>query len=461
MLSFLKELLEKRIARDWNRRAGDQPGDQRGLMIGARVVDDGIVGDPVVLAQNRRAEHLMLLGKTGTGKSSLMDSLRDQDIAASRYFASADLHGEEQSFLLKTIALRERALRRDLSDRVIVIDPSDPEYSVGLNPLEGQDHADRYVQIAEFAQILKEKWHLDSFGARTDELLRNALYALGESNFTLIELGIFLVDGAFRSRCLALVTNEEVREYFVQRYDQMSDAMRRVMAEPVLNKVSLFISDRRFRHLLGQRRSTFSLVDALDRGCWIFLNLDKGRLGEQAVTFLSLFIAKIKHTFFARRSRQLYTLYCDEIQNLIAHGDALETMLAEIRKRGGSIVSANQYLAQCPAEVQAALLSVGSFGFFQLSGQDAQQIATMLDGGKSLAERLKNLPRRHLIVKTVHERWREAVVPIVKQPTADETDLYQRSRARWARRRTDIEAEIRSRREGGRGPSREALDAWE
>ncbi|HEY3826226.1 MAG TPA: hypothetical protein VGL82_16785, partial [Bryobacteraceae bacterium] len=239
-----------------------------------------------------------------------------------------------------------------------------------------------------------------------------------------------------------------------------TDAMRRLMAEPVLNKVSFFVSDIRFRHLLGQR-STFSIIDALDRGCWILLNLDKGKLGESAATFGSLFLAKFKHAFFARRRRELFTLYCDEVQNLVGFGGSLETMLAEVRKRGGGIVAASQFLGQFPQDMQAALLSVGSFGFFQLSGSDAQQIAAMLDGGKSLAERLKNLPRRHLIVKTVHERWCEAVVPAVRESDIDTSDLYRRSRARWARPRHEIEQEIRNRRGVARRANPEALNGWE
>lgn len=431
------------------------------LDLGAQVVDGEPVGKRVGIAQSRRAESLVLLGKTGTGKTSLIRHLERQDVDRGHYFATCDLHGEEMPFLLKTIAFRERALKKDLSDRLIVIDPADPDFSVGFNPLDGQEGHDRFIQIAEFAQILRERWHLDTFGARTDELLRNSLFAVAENGLTLVELAPFLGDAAFRSRCLANVTNPEVREYFELRYDQASDAMKRVLAEPVLNKISLFISDARFRHLLGQQHSTFSPIDAMDRGCWIILNLDKGRLGEQAATFGSLFVTKIKHAFFSRKRRELFTLYCDEIQNLVAYGGGFETILAEVRKKGGAMVTANQYLAQHPREMQNALLSAGSLGCFQLSGADAQQIAAILDGGKPLAERLKNLPRRHLVVKTAHERWREAVVPFVREPDIDSSDLYRRSRARWARPRREIEEEIQSRREVGRRTNSEALDGWE
>lgn len=459
----MKNFLEKFIAGSWNRRMSERKPrvNQDALDVGAQIVDGEPTGTRVGIPQNRRAESLALLGKTGTGKTSLIRHLQVQDLNHTRYFATCDLHGEEMPFLLKVIAMQERVLRKDLSDRVIPIDPADPAFSVGVNPLESQNGLDRFAQIAEFAQILKERWHLESFGARTDELLRNALYALAENGLTLVELAPLLGDADFRARCLIRITNAEVREYFAFRYDQASDAMRRVLAEPVLNKVSLFISDTRFRHLLGQQQLTFSLVEAMDRGRWIILNLDKGRLGEHAATFGSLFLTKFKHAFFSRRRRELFTLYCDEIQNLVAFGSGLETMVAEVRKRGGGIVAANQFLAQYPQDTQAAILSVGSFGFFQLSGADAQQIATMLDGGKSLAERLKNLPRRHLIVKTGHERWREAVVPTIREPNIDASDLYHRARARWARPRREIEEEIQSRRKVGHQIDSGALDGWE
>lgn len=460
----MNNFLEKLIARFWNRRAStaSSPTANRGTLdIGTRVLDGEPTGGRIGIAQSRRAESIALIGKTGTGKTSLLRSFKAQDVSRGRYFADFDLHGEEMGFLLKTIARREMALSTDFSDRVIPIDPSDPDCSVGMNPLEGHPGAERFAQIAEFAQILKNRWHLDSFGARTDELLRNTLYALAENGLTLIEIAPFLSDTEFRSRCLPQVTNIDIREYFELRYNQATEAMRRLMAEPVLNKISLFVSDARFRHLLGQQRSTFSLVDAMDRGCWILVNLDKGKLGEPAATFGSLFLAKFKHAFFARKRRELFTLFCDEVQNLVAFGGGLEVMLAEIRKRGGGIISANQFLGQFPQDMQAAVLSVGSFGFFQLSAADAQQVAAMLDGGKPLAERLKNLPRRHLIVKTVHERWSEAVVPTIQEPEIDASDLYRRALARWARPRPEIEEEIRSRRGAVRQSHREALNDWE
>jgi hypothetical protein len=455
--------LEQFIARHWNRRMARRPGmvNERALDLGAQVMDEQPVHRRVTVPQNRRAEHIAILGKTGSGKSFLLRYLATQDIAAGRGFVYFDLHGDATAFLIAAIADHERVVRKDLSDRLIVIEPADRDASVGLNPLEENSGDNRFVQVGDFAQVLRQRWQLDSFGARTDELLRNALYVLAENGHTLLELMPLLGDGGFRATCLKAVTNPEVKQYFELRFEQASEPMQAVMREPILNKTSAFTADPHFRHIIGQARSTFSILEAMESGRWIVLNLHKGALGEQAATLGSLFFTTIKNALFSRTTRTLFTLYCDEIQNLVAFGSGIETVLSESRKFGVSIVSANQFLDQYPPEMRAAILAVGTHIFFQLSSSDANQIAAALDGGKPLAELLKNLPPRHMIVKTGHERWREAVVPTVREPRVDWSDLYARSRARWARKREEIEAEIRNRQAGVGRSAKEVLDDWE
>lgn len=455
--------LEQLIVRLWNRSRSRRitATRSRGLDLGARVVNGDSVPGRVSIPQDRRAEHIAILGKTGTGKSSLLRYLATQDIASDRGFIYFDLHGDATNFLAATVANQERAQKKDLSDRLIVIAPADEESSVGLNPLDAESSANRFVQIAEFAQVLRERWHLESFGARTDELLRNSLHVIAENGFTLLELSPLLSHAAFRAKCLKKVSNPEIAQYFELRYGQVSEAMRALMREPILNKTSQFTSDRHFRHIVGQERSTFSVLEAMDQGYWVILNLHKGRLGEQSLTLGSLFLSTIKNALFSRKRRELFTVYADEIQNLVAFGTGLETMLSESRKFGVSVTSANQFLDQYPAEMRAAILAVGSQIFFQLSSLDAQQIAGALDGGKPLVELLKNLPRRHMVVKTGHERWGEAVVPTLAEPKIDPADLLARSRARWARNRGDIEEEIRRRQAITHGAGKEALHDWE
>ncbi len=462
----MKNRLKKLASSLWNRRASqDKEGlaaAARALDLGAKYSEDYATGGRLTIPQAKRAEHIAILGRTGSGKSSLVKYVAKQDIESGRGGVYLDLHGDATPFLIATVAAHERTLGRDLSDRVIVSEPADPEYSIGLNPLGQEGEGDRFLQVAELAEILKKRWHLDSFGARTDELLRNALYLAAESGLTLLEVAPLLADSAFRARCLRKLANQEVRQYFEMRYDQASEPMRAAMREPILNKLSAFTADPRFRAIIGQERSTFSFRDVMDgRGRWIFLDLHKGRLGEQAATFGSLFLAMIKNALFARRSRELFTIYADEIQNLVAYGSGLETMLSEARKFGVGFVTANQFLDQYPSEMRAAIMAVGTHLFFQLSPQDAREITMALDGGRPLAELLKNLPRRHMVVKTGSDRWQQGVVPMLSEPKADAADLYHRCRARWARKRSEIETEIRERQAKLGRRAIEVLDEWE
>lgn len=461
----MRDWIDRVLARLWNRRISKRGGVpalmSRVLDLGLRFSEDTTARGRVTIPNGKRAEHIAILGRTGSGKSSLVKYIATQDIESGRGGIYIDHHGDATPFLLAVFSARERALGVDLSDQLIVIEPADPEFSVGLNPLAQNHDGDSFLQVAELAQILKDRWHLDTFGARTDELLRNALYVLAANGLTLLELTALLAHGAFRAKCLKNVANAEVKQYFEVRYDQASEPMRATMREPILNKVSAFTADPRFRHIAGQSVSTFSIAEALDRGQWIILNLHKGRLGEQAATLGSLFLGQIKNALFTRQNRDLVTVFADEIQNLVSFGNGLETMLSEARKFGVGIVTANQFLDQFSPEMRAAIMSVGTHIFFQLSPQDAQQIATALDGGKPLAELLKNLPRRRMVVKTGSERWQEGVVPRLVESKADATDLYDRCRARWARKRSDIEAAIRERQSMVTQSTKDAIDDWE
>jgi hypothetical protein len=446
-------ILEQLIAGIWNSLVGRRRGARfqgGSLDLGFRVADGRMTKSRVTLTSRERMRHIVVLGKTGSGKSYLLRYMSEQDIEKGRGFIYFDLHGDATPFLLRRINARERRERRHLSDRVILIDPADEVMSVAINPLE-QESQD-FVRIAEVAEILKRHWGLDHFGARTDELLRNSLFVLSANELTLVELTPLLADAGFRSACLEKVGNTEVRQYFNLRYDLASEAMQATMREPILNKTSAFTADPKFRHIVGQAHSSFSLREAMDEGYWVIVNLAKGRLGAQALTLGSLIFTMVKHALFARAGDRLSTIYCDEVQNFVAQASEIETVLSESRKMHIGFCAAHQFIDQLPAEMRAALLSVGTHAFFQLSSQDAAQVAQSLGGGRSLTERLKNLPQRSFIVKTGSEDWTEARVPTLDDPPVDYTDLLNRVRYTRGRVRAHVERDIAERRRRfGRG----------
>lgn len=428
-------------------------------MLGFQVVEEEVTRRTIRLSQTRRTMHIAILGKTGSGKSSLLRSMAQQDIEAGRGFMYFDLHGDATPFLLRTIANHEAKLQQQLHERLILVAPADREFSVGLNPLEQEEVS--LVRITEFSQILKQRWGLEHFGARTDELLRNALYVLSANGLTLLELAPLLTNPGFRASCLKKTPNAEVRQYFELRYNMASEPMRATMREPILNKTSAFTADPAFRHIVGQQHSTFSVAQAMDEGHWIIANLDKGKLGEQSLTLGSLLFTVLKNALFSRSKRSLFTVYVGEIQNFLAYDTGIETVLSEAKKFGVGVVSANQYLSQYPDEMRAAILSVGTHVFFNLSPADASQIATMLDGGKPLAERLKNLPLRHFVIKSGADHWREGCTPNVVDSAVNITDLLNRSRAFRARSRAEVERDIMKRHAALTRTTDEVLHDWE
>src|SRR5579872_2584297 len=209
MYSFFEQL----FSWGWNRMVAKpaHPTNPNSLSLGFLVMDGQTTPTKMVIPQIKRAEHMAILGRTGTGKSSLLRYLASQDISFGRGFLFFDLHGDATPVLLQLLAQKERTAREDLSARVIIIEPGDPEFSVGLNILEPTAAQHSFVQIAEFAGLLKQRWHLDSFGARTEELLRNSLLLLSENSLTLLELAPLLTDDAFRARCLQRAGNSEAR----------------------------------------------------------------------------------------------------------------------------------------------------------------------------------------------------------------------------------------------------------
>lgn len=458
-------LIDKLIARTWNglasRRRKRSWGNDSRLDFGFLIKDGQVTRQRFGLNQGQRCEHIAILGKTGTGKSYFLRHLASQDISSDHGFVFFDLHGDATPFLLSALAAREEESQAALSERVIVIEPADPAYSVGFNVLEATDSRNSFVQIAEFAQILKVRWHLETFGARTEELLRNALYVLRENDLTLLELSPLLTNAAFRASCVRRVTNPEVASYFTARYDQASVALQGVMRDAILNKVSVFTSDPHFRHIVGQAHSTVSLEEAIDSGCFVIINLHKGKLGEQSATLGSLILSRLKNALFARKSRKVFTLYCDEVQNLVAFDAGLDTLLSEARKFAVSVVTANQFLDQYPQAMRSAILSVGTHVCFQLASSDAEKMAASFAASKALADLLKNLPHQQLIAKSGSLRPAHIRVPNIVIPRTDYRDLYERCRVRWARPRADIKREITERQRGAAQSQREVLDAWD
>jgi hypothetical protein len=405
---------------------------------------------PVIWPDARRREHAVIIGKTGTGKTHLLEVIAWQLAERGEGLCFFDFHGDASLSLISRLAPLPLA-----AERLVVLDPSHHTLSPGINVLEAHGaEAERFRKVSELSSILRQRWGVDSFGARTEELLRNSLYTLAASHWTLAQLPQLLTDVEFRRHCTEQVGHSDIAAYWHDRYEPLSEAMKATFREPLLNRVTGFLTEPAARHLLGQRTSTIDLAAAMARQAWVVVRLPKGRLREHAHTLGNLLFAQLQFAALARESvpresRHTFTLLCDEVQNL-AEND-LATLLTEGRKFGISIATANQFWDQLPRELRGALLSAASHVCFRVSSQDASILGAelSLERRSRLTLELTQLARGEAIGRfgpQILTRFRVHGLPAVRQLSSDAFNQFV---ARVSRPRREIETALSPQRPPG------------
>jgi len=409
--------------------------------------------DPVILKEELRPTHLAIIGLSGVGKSYLIENLIRQDIQHGTGFVLFDVHGDLADSVVAYLAGRASE-HRELADKIVLIEPFDPVASIGFNPLEQASSSSAHAQAQELASVLRMRWETRSFGPRSEELMRHALYTLSVNNLTLLELPALLTQASVRERLLEQVSDRTVLEYWRDRYGSLSDGMRVVIREPLLTRVSAFLADPQIREIVGQRQTTFSFSKAIREGHWVVVNLSKGKLGEENSAVLgSLLFTKLKLDVMAQakvpeEDRRLFAVYADELQNLV--GSNVLALIAEARKYRVSITTGQQFWDQLPPHMRTAVLGMGSRIFFRLHYHDAAELAGEVHPSRRLfyAERLASLPNREAIFRTGIERPREFVAKsrssVSNDPESIER-LRSHSRLLHGKGRAEIQEEFESR----------------
>ena len=329
------------------------------------------------VAQEDRATHLYVIGASGSGKTKFLEFLIQQDIQQGNGFAVIDPHGDLVEDIKGFLACYAGYYGEEVFDRVVVVDPTDPKYTAGFNPLERLPGVSVAEQAQELISAFRKIW-ADSWGSRMEDLLRSSLLALGEAELTLVELPRFLTSQGFRKRVLQQVSHPVAQDYF-QRFDTLTERARITWIEPVTNKINALLADERVSQLFASPKSTFQLREVMDSGKVLLVKLDKGRLRDSADLLGSLILAKIKMAAFSRsdvppRKRRPFHLYIDEFQNYAT--DSFSVMLSEARKYGLSLVMAHQTLAQVSSELRHLVLgNTGIQVYFRVGHQDAQVLA--------------------------------------------------------------------------------------
>ena len=401
---------------------------------------------PVVFPNALRAQHLGIMGLSGSGKTYLIEHLIRQDIAGKRGFVVMDVHGDLSENLIAHLA-EEAGADPEVHERTVILEPFDKERSFGFNPLEQGSGDSPFLQAQEFAQILRKRWQDGQFSPRLEELLRNSLYTLSVTGETLLLLPDLLGNKRVRHALVQKLPSGQIRDYWTGRYNRLSAQMQTVFREPLLTRISSFIGNPMIRDIVGQKKSTFSFEEAIRQGRWVIVNLSKGRMGEENSSVLgSMLFTKLQLEVMALASvpveeRQHFTIYADELQNLA--GDTFATLTTEARKYRIGLVTGHQFWQQLDTSMRQAMLAMGSKVFFRLHSHDAAELAGELAvHQKSRYQReLTTLGRGNAIVRIGSEYPKQMRVtphPAAEPEMEELLRLRQESAWRYTTERTAI-----------------------
>lgn len=320
-----------------------------------------------------RRRHVYIIGKTGMGKSTLLENMIYSDVMAGKGVGVIDPHGDLADAVLNFIPTNR------LND-VVLIDPADREYAVAFNMLENVDPALNSIVCSGLVGIFK-KIYAESWGPRLEHILRNTILSLLEyPGTTMLGITRILQDEEFRRRIVRKIEDPVVKSFWLTEFDKMQDKFRTEAIAPIQNKVGQFLSSPTIRNIVGQPKSTIDLRFAMDKGKIVIVNLSKGKIGEDNSALLgAMFITKFQLDAMSRanipeKDRKDFYLYVDEFQNFAT--DSFATILSEARKYKLNLTMANQYIAQMPEEVRDAVFgNVGTVLSFQVGFDDAEYVS--------------------------------------------------------------------------------------
>ncbi len=320
-----------------------------------------------------RLQHIYVIGKSGTGKSTLLLNMALSDIGRGNGLCVIDPHGDIAQGIVKHIP---EGRKQDL----IYFNATEERKPIAFNPLKGIHPKYHHLVASGLVSTFKKIWS-ESWGPRMEYILRFTLLALlCMPDATLLDIQPLLTDTAFRNRALAYCTDEHILSFWNNEFERYSPKVRQEIISPILNKTGLFITSDPLRRIVGQKTNSFRLQQVLDTGKILIVNLSKGQIGEDASSLLgamiinSIQLAALHRASMPEHTRRPFYLYIDECHSFVTL--AFATILAEARKYGLSLFLAHQYIEQLDERVRAAIFgNVGSMITFRVGANDAESLA--------------------------------------------------------------------------------------
>lgn len=319
-----------------------------------------------------RRRHIWVVGKTGTGKSTLIANMVIDDLKKGRGVAVIDPHGDLCETVLNYIP-------KNRINETIYFNPADRDYPIVINPLEVNTKEEAELVVSGLMSIFTKVW-ANVWSARMEYILRNSLLSLTEiDNSTLADVLRLLSEDEYRNKIVQKMKDETLKVFWLNEFNKMPANFRAEAISPIQNKVGQFVTSPMIRNILAQPKSTISLEQVMESGMIFLANLSQGRLGEDyaallGATLITKFqLAAMHRVDVPEEKRRDFHLFVDEFQNFAT--DSFIKILSEARKYRLNLMLANQYMAQIPEGVQKAILgNAGSLISFAVGADDAQII---------------------------------------------------------------------------------------
>lgn len=398
-----------------------------------------------------RGKHMYVIGKTGMGKSTMLENMAIQDIQNGEGLFFLDPHGASAEKLLDFIP-HER-----IND-VVYFAPFDTDYPIGFNVMEDVGYDKRHLVVSGLLGAFKRIW-VDMWSARMEYILQNTLLALLEyPDATLLDVNRMLSNKLFRKAVVDCITDPIVRAFWVEEFATYTDRYTQEATPAIQNKVGQFTANPLVRNIIGQPKSSFDLRAMMDNKKIFIANLSKGRMGETNAALLgSMLTVKIYLAAMSRADEPAVRMaklprvyfYVDEFQSMM--NEAFADILSESRKYKLALTLANQYIEQMEENVRNAVFgNVGTTVVFRVGPFDAEVLKTVFEPTFH-AEDMVGLGVGEVYMTLMIDGVgsppfsAETIAPIEAPPISYRQDVVENSRKTYGRARAEMEALIQKR----------------
>ena len=402
------------------------------------------------IKKDDRRRHMYVIGKTGMGKSNMLENMAIQDIRNGYGVCFVDPHGEGAEKMLKAVPANR------IND-VVYFNPADKDFPIAFNILESVDEDKKNLVASGMMGVFKKIWP-DVWSPRMEYILNNTILALLDyPGSTMLGVNRMMSDKDYRKRVYPKIKDPVVKSFWINEFDKWEDRFRKEAVAAIQNKVGQFLSSYVIRHIVGQPKSTIDMRDIMDNQKILIVNLSKGRIGEDAMRLLGgMIVTKIQLAAMGRveipeEDRKDFYLYVDEFQNFAT--ESFANILSEARKYRLALILAHQYVNQLifdgNSTVRDAVFgNVGTIISFRVGAEDAEALEKEYEPVFTMND-VVNLPKYKMYLKLMIDGIAgnafsaTSLPPIdISDTEANEEKVINVSRERFGKPRREVEEKI-------------------